>query len=171
MYTKNSVIRLKEIYKDHLASMYEIYDAGGADSLNFLPVFKILEIIDTDRQLRYKKLLDLLNVKYLISVEKYKDLDKLRLGVLSFFEKRMYIYKNLSYLPRVFTVTKAKYLEEDEQILDYILFSDIDFKKEVIIKSNKYSNDDENVIHTNNNSQVEIIEYSSNRVRIKAMMT
>jgi len=170
-YTNGSIKRYKELYFSHLSSLFRVYGAGGADSIQSLPIFKILPLIDVD-PLKYKFLIDLLNIKYLLSLDEYENIHKFNLKRIGRVEGRIHIYENLSYLPRLFVSRKARFIQDDQEILRQLLSPNNNLTEEVIIKGNAdYEKGQKNLSNVETSEdRIDMVKYSANRIKIKAFL-
>jgi len=115
-----------------------------------------------------KTLLNLLNVKYLISSFSLTDNDfKLVQG------GKVKLYENRGVLPRAYAVPTVKVLEDDEEVLKVIERGDFNFRESLLITRGEYTKV-ENAYHKENGllpnnfkGKVKILKYSPNQVEIE----
>ncbi|MGA1869803.1 MAG: YfhO family protein [bacterium] len=176
-YTPRSITMMKELFPINLSSLFNVYNLGGADSIQSLPIFKILKLID-DNPFQYKTLLDFLNVKYLLSLDRYDDIDNVDLKHIGVIKNSIHIYENLSYMPRAFIVKKARYFTDDTELFNSMLSGDINLRETVLIHSERkehYNNGGDDIINQNSKSvskkeKVDILEYSPQKIKISAVI-
>lgn len=168
----------KQIFPSNLSIMYGLQDIRVFDSIHigrydkFMNLLEGKPITDTfgnadDGQIGLKnyksKLLNLLNVKYILSTQ---TLDSSNLKLV--FDKDIKIYENLEVLPKAFFVTD--YIVEREEKEIFNILSDNEFnplkyvilEKEPLISVIKDTNDEQSQPH----SEVKIISYDMNEVKI-----
>lgn len=112
------------------------------------------------------KLIDLLNVKYIITTKKIGNTVPGKIELV-FQDKETRIYKNNTYLPRAFFVNRTRFLSDDST-LKFLSSQLFDPKYEVILSDNK-----NNIILTDTINQlkqnISISDYKSQEVRISAV--
>lgn len=133
---------------------YKIFDAEGYESLILNDYNQLLKIIKKEGR---RNLLDLLNIKYIIS--------KFDLKMKQVYEdEAIKIYLNPTCLNRAFFVSKAKVIKDREEILNVMRKPNFEPLKEVILE--------EEISPTTYplplRSKVKIIDYQPNRVFITA---
>lgn len=120
-------------------------------------------------QMNYcKEILNLFNVKYLISSFSLRDEDfKLIRG------GKVKIYENLGVLPRAYLVPKAIMLKNDEEVLKTIQEVNFNPKKSILITQGEYKKAQNDFIKNEKNlpiesfrGKVKILKYSANCVEI-----
>ena len=109
---------------------FGIYDAWGYDSTRLKRNAEVVQEIYKFDGPAETKLLDLLNVKYVVSHDKmeakgYKKVRKTEVGTL---------YENTNYLPRTFLARKKIVFNNDEGILKYMLSKEFNPAEEVIFE-------------------------------------
>lgn len=110
------------------------------------------------------KLLNLMNVKYLLST-KVLNSEHLRLVL----DGDVKVYENKEVLPRAFIVPSVKIMDNDGEILREIQKQDFDFEQYAILEETP----DENYPLSGQieGSMVEILDYNPNKILIEANMT
>ncbi|MCK4532932.1 YfhO family protein [bacterium] len=164
-------INLKDNLYSNINVPFHLFNFDGQDIrikyfdefLDALVFSSSVEIID--------KLLDLVNVKYLLnSFFPNVGYKKMKDGKVS-------IYQNVDFLPRAFFVNKAKFLPEKE-ILKYMKSHDFNPSEEVILESSsvqktkgqEHSFFNEEESREKNKGEIAITEYEPNKVEIKYVL-
>lgn len=107
------------------AMLFHLFDTDGFETLRFKKYQELINRLSRDPN---SKIIDMLNIKYLIS---FWLLESKKYELVN-YDGDVYIYKNVSYLPRVYFVQKIKFLSASK-IIDYIESKSCDLLKEVII--------------------------------------
>ena len=134
------------------------------------------------KKISHPKMLDLLNVKYVLSTEKLNDdynehytllfhtnITKLDIRKKLEFNQTVYVYKNNNYLPRVFVVDNFKVISDVNKILAELKRDGFDPRSYIILEKSPQTIFKETDI--NEKSQAKIDYYSPNRITIFANMT
>jgi len=108
-------------------------------------------------------LLDLANMKYVISSEEITD-EKFE---KRFSGKRYSVYFNKSAYDRVFMVPRAKYVQSEEELFDILKNPQIDFSKEVLISGKEFTIQNTNKTDEAFSSTATIKKYTPNEVIIE----
>jgi len=162
---------------------YGLQSVIGYDSLLIRRYSELMRVIETgttswmDQQCapkfysaewptRYNsKLLDMLNVKYLLvrpGIEIRED--KFR----NVFAGELSIYENKNFLPRAFLVPKARIILTPKAVLAALLSDDFDPGREVILETKPPER--ANVDNANGKSSVEFLSYSAQRVTLRTYL-
>ncbi len=132
------------------------------------------------RTIVYPQMLDLLNVKYVLTSEKLdgskpftllfsKDVVNLDIRKTLYYNQTVYVYQNDNHLPRVFVVNDFKVIPNRNEILNEIQKERFDPRNVVILEKNPevtISGNDWNGI-----SEAEIGYYSPNEITLSANMS
>ncbi len=129
----------------------------------------------------HPKMLDLLNVKYVLTTEKLddskpftllfsKDVTNLDARKNIEFNQTIYVYQNNNYLPRVFVVNDYKIIIDSKGVLDEIQSSNFSPISYVILEKTP-SITITNVANSTDISQAKIDYYSPNEIIISVNMT
>ena len=130
------------------------------------------------RKIVYPKMLDLLNVKYVLTTGELNDehnelytllfhrnITKLDIRKKLEFNQTVYIYKNNNYIPRVLVVEDFKIVSDKNNVLDELQKGEFDPRSYVILE--KYPETIFNKEVTNDNeSEAKIVYYSPNKITI-----
>lgn len=135
---------------------HKIFDAQGYESLRLNDYTQLLKIIEKEG---WPNLLDLLNIKYIISKFELK-MNQLK---LIYEDEAIKIYWNTTCLPRVFFISKTRVIKDRDRILAVMKSSSFDPTKEVILEE-EIPNGKSEI----RNPKSEIIDYQPNKVIIKA---
>ena len=144
---------------------FGIYDAYGYGSLYNRRQEEIVDIIVRSNSPRDTNLLNLLNVKYVISpkdfsVDGYKMLEK---------NKKVSIYENENFLPRAFLVEKTVVIKDEKEILKRLKSKDFNPASEVILEEvvEQYSSG-ERAERVSREESADILKYEPNYVEVEA---
>jgi len=134
------------------------------------------------RTIENPKMLDLLNVKYILTTEPFtneelnksytlvfsKKLTKLDVRKDLEFNQTVYVYRNDNYLPRVLVVENFKVAPDEDNALEELKKEDFDPKKYIILEKSPRVT----VENTNgySESEVEITDYSPNKITLSVIM-
>jgi hypothetical protein len=161
------VKQTQEFLNPNLGLLHFIHHADGYESLKLKDYMRLFfRLIHTDIN-KAKQLLNLLNVKYIIT--RYRLSSDLPWLKLVYDKPDVKIYKNLTYLPRAFLVGESihrKKFKSQKDVFEYLFSKEFNPKEEVILETKK------GYIKYINNSQVdlgrvEFINYSLNRIKLK----
>ena len=168
-----------DIGKDRLTAnwpiLYGLYDASGYDSIRLVNYTKLITLVETSSSPSATRILDMLNVKYLI-VSKEIDTEGYRLVNKS---EAAYLYENMRVLPRAFLVGSFKVLRKEEDVASRFKSKEFDPAQEVILEeepksyivpSISYIVKTKYDVRTTNDEKVEIVKYTPNEVVIKAVV-
>lgn len=162
--------KMKNAFMPNIPVIYGMYDANGYDSLWVRSYGEFMRLVDTSNSPSDTKLLNLLNVKYIISQDEIKDT-----GYSLVNKCNVYLYKNKNVMPRVFLAPSYNVLKKDTDIINKLKSKEFDPAKEVIIE-------EEPVIklpprlavgmagQRQSREKAEIAKYSPNEVIIKAVL-
>ncbi|MBN1824006.1 MAG: YfhO family protein [Endomicrobiales bacterium] len=149
----------KDMLHRNTGGAYMLFDIDGRESFTPARYDSLLRTIDTP----YTPVLDLLNVKYLLTMREISD-PSYRL----IKKGHVNVYKNNRHLPRVFFAPKALYLPESG-ILDYMSSNRFDPWNEVIFSAERKPGDfkpDASSVKKDNRWIVSIGNYSFNEIRV-----
>ena len=121
---------LKERAVSNLGVIYGIYDAYGYGSIYNKRHEKIIDNIVKSKMPDETNLLNLLNVKYVISPKEFKASGY---KIVRRSEK-VNIYENENFLPRTFLADKAVIIKDEKKILEKLKNKDFEPEKEVILE-------------------------------------
>ena len=143
---------------------YHIFSAGGYGSMRIRRYNNFMGLVLSQPSPMDAPLLNLLNIKYLISLW---DIDSVQFKLLRTDTAK--IYENQYSLPRVFIVPKAVLITEEKKISAKLGNKEFNPTKEVVIETSHPS------VDSNNSAQAEghaiITSYRNNEVDIKASLT
>jgi len=109
---------------------FSIYDAYGYGSLYNRRQEEVMNIIVRSKAPGETSLLNLLNVKYVISPKDFKAIGYRMLEK----NKKVNIYENEKFLPRAFLAGKAIVIKDEREILKKLKSKDFEPEKEVILE-------------------------------------
>ncbi len=180
------ILPVRDLSKDFLVMPpntnmpYRLHSVIGYDSLLIKRYSELMRLIETgttswmdqrcapkfyqvEWPTRYdSKLLDMLNVKYLLvrpGVEIRED--KFR----NVFAGELNIYENKNFFSRAFLVPKARIVATPKAVLEALLSDDFDPGREVILEARPPER--AQVDHANGKSSVEFLSYSAQRVTLR----
>ena len=139
---------------------FGIYDAYGYGSLYNRRQEEVVDIIVRSDAPDATKLLDLLNVKYVISPKIFKA-SGYRISKKT---EKVNIYENENFLPRAFLADKAVIIKDEKKILEKMKSKDFEPEKEVILEEEVL----ERTGRVSREESVSILKYEPNYVEIKA---
>lgn len=160
-----------DVFPSNTATILGFDDIHGYDALNVNHYIEVLGVIDSTvtsvsnaalrrrigpfgkRSALGSKLLDLLNVKYILSVA---DVGGGRPQAIRWINKDC--------LPRAFLVTGARFFETYDAILEYMKSDDFDPAREVLLKGSQYENISK--VGESSAGKADIAVYEPNRVKI-----
>lgn len=156
------------IYKVYDAQIYEnfLLDSYGKfmDSVEE-GSYSVLMWDSRIREIRDKeklksKLLDLINVKYILTTE-LLNLEKFEL----LFEGKIRVYRNKNVLPRAFVVHKLVSKEDDSAVLDFMKSEDFTPSKHIVIEGMPF----ESKINQSDSpyEDVKMVRYEGNRILVQ----
>ncbi|MCX5693459.1 MAG: YfhO family protein [Candidatus Omnitrophica bacterium] len=155
---------LKERVASDRGVSFGIYDAYGYGSLYNRRHEEVLDIIGSRKTPDETNLLNLLNVKYIISP---KDLKINGYRMVKKAEKAN-IYENENYLPRAFLADKAIVIKDEKKILEFMKSKDFNPAREVILEED-FSYAADRAKRISREESVNILKYSPNYVEIEAV--
>ncbi len=155
---------LKERMVSNRGVSFGIYDAYGYGSLYNKRYEEIVLAITNLNLPDETNLLNLLNVKYIISP---KDFEAEGYKLARKGEKAN-IYENENVLPRAFLVGEAVVIKDKGEILERLKSKDFEPAKEVILEEDFLFTNHES--RTTNNETVDILQYSPNEVIIEVQV-
>ncbi|MEW6608479.1 MAG: YfhO family protein [bacterium] len=135
----------------------KVFDANGYECIVLKDYNNLMRIISTGEHGQIHKLLNLLNIKYIISKDKLIG-EKLRL----IKDGKIKLYENPTCLERIFLVSQVVIIKNRDDILRRMLRKDFDPAKEIILE--------ENIEFKNQKFKIKnpkIIDYQPNKVIIK----
>jgi hypothetical protein len=176
----------RRVFPPNTLQVYGIADAQGYAPLLIEYYVEFMNLIEDDisgtrrvYSLRYptslsSKLLDLLNVKYVITIaepgEEMARLEQTDDNIDLVYEGEVKIYENKDVLPRAFVVTGYKVLQDKEAILTELTSEEFDPAGYVVLEE-----EPEVYLLTTHasvgESSAEILEYTPNRVMVEAEMS
>ena len=132
------------------------------------------------RTIEYPQMLDLLNVKYVLTSEKLdedrpftllfsKNMTNLDIRKTLYYNQTVHVYQNDNYLPRVFVVNDYKVISDRNEILKEIQKDDFDPRNVVILEKNPEITVSEN--DWNGISEAGIGYYTPNEIVLSADMS
>ncbi|MDI6736239.1 MAG: YfhO family protein [bacterium] len=156
----------KEALLTNLGLLHQVFDANGVECLLLRDYHVLMRMITTGNLSQVHQLLNLLNIKYIISRER---LDGNELKLIE--GETINIYENPTHLSRAFLVPNAVVIKDREDILRRMLRRDFDPQKEVIMEEeiqNQKSKIKNKSKIENRKSKIGIINYQPNKVIITA---
>ena len=131
--TGGSYRKMVQLAKDRFSPdwpvMYGLYDAHGYDSIWIANYLKFIHLVETSNSPSDTAILNLLNVKYVVT------LDDLKVSGYELLNKReVCLYENKNVLPRAFLVSSYNVLKKEEDIANRLQSKDFDPAKEVILE-------------------------------------
>ncbi len=116
--------------------LFHFSDIDGYESVRGADQEKLLGRIYALDTLQGISILDMLNVKYLVTPWRFKQkgFELVNWEKEKFREGAIFLYQNKNALPRAFLVPKAKFMEDREKILDYIFSQEFDPEGEVVLE-------------------------------------
>ncbi|MDP8229665.1 MAG: YfhO family protein [Candidatus Gorgyraea atricola] len=158
----DGVTALKKRMVSNRGVSFGIYDAYGYGSLYNKRHDQVIEAI-TEKDLPTEtNLLDLLNVKYVISP---KDFEASGYRLVKKGEKAN-IYENENVLPRAFLVDKAVVIKDEKEILEKLTSKDFKPEEEVILEEGPRTSRFAPV--RGRQGKVRILDYKANQVIVEA---
>lgn len=153
---EEALINVQKSLVPNYGLFHKIFDAQGYESLRLNDYTQLLKIIEKEGR---SNLLDLLNIKYVISKFELK-INQLK---LVYEDEAIKIYWNTTCFPRVFLVSNVRVIKDRNRILAVMKSPSFDPTKEVILEE-----EIPNGKFEIRNSKFEIIDYQPNKVIIKA---
>lgn len=157
----------KDSFTANTIMRYKIYDTGGYDSVVREDIQNVIVFINTRKTVDDTKLLNMLNVKYLITAspieaEGYKLIKKkeLRPGQVCMTE-------NKNVLPRFFLVDKYTIAKDRNEALAHICRADFDPAKEVITEKQPVFKEEGN---PSGKQTVDLIKYMPGEAVVEAIL-
>ncbi len=170
------------VIPSNTATLLELDDIHGYDALNVNHYIEVLGAVDStviatsnaalrrrigpigDREGLESKVLDLLNVKHVLSVLELPG------GI-----RRPVSWVNVNHLPRAFLVNRPRYFDTFGEILAYMKGGRFDPASEVLLKRNDLGDGEEpgDTLSAVDTGTVEIVEHTPNKVefRVNALST
>ncbi len=150
---------------------YHIFDAGGYDSMQLIIYNNFMKLIESKSSAMDARLINLLNVKYLISLW---DINSSQFKLVRTDYAK--IYENCYSLPRVLIIPKAVVITSEREIITKLDSKEFDPSKEVIIESQASSFKPQASGHKiqsldKKQAKAKITNYESNEVDIEAELT
>lgn len=161
------------VSKDKLTAnwpmLYGLYDASGYDSIKLADYGKLMLLLDTTSAPSDTKILDMLNVKYLLVLD---EMDSKGYKLVK--KGPAYLYENANVLPRAFLVSSYNVLKNELDIANRLKSKDFNPAKEVILKEEPQLPLQERKLLPARGSyireKVQITKYSPNEVLINAVV-
>lgn len=155
--------------KDRLSAnwpiMHGLHDAYGYDSIRLKRYINLMTTVETSGSPSATRILDMLNVKYLVIQDK---LDAKGYKLVN--SGSAYIYENTNVLPRAFLAGSFKVLKNETDIANALKSEEFDPSKEVILEEEPVVKTIDHRPQTTDREGVEIIKYSPNEVEIKTIL-
>jgi uncharacterized membrane protein YfhO len=156
---------LKERLVSNTGIIYGIQDAYGYGSLYNKRHEKVVDLIIRSTRPDETNLLNLLNVKYVISPKDF-DIDGYRLVNRSV---KVNIYENTNFLPRAFLADEAVFIKEENRLLERLKSKEFDPEKEVILEEAcRAAAEGPQAKASLHQERADILRYQSNEVIIRA---
>lgn len=149
-------LNVKDMLYPNIGMAYNLFDADGHETMRLKRYDDFQSRITGPSSL----LLDFLNVKYILS---HKNITSPEYSLAR--DGYVKIYRNNNYLPRVFLVSEAKYLPENE-ILDYVSSEKFNPQKEVIVEEKVDFQTVNELTNSSGMNVVTIDSYQSNRLSL-----
>ena len=155
---------LKERAVSNLGVIYGVYDAYGYGSIYNKRHEEVIDIIVKSKMPDETNLLNLLNVKYVISPKEFKA------GGYKIVRKseKANIYENENFLARAFLADKTIVIKDEKKILEKMKSKEFEPEKEVILEEVLGSPSTSSGPLEQHSSSVRILKYEPNYVEIKA---
>jgi len=179
IYTSSKMNKVNEVLKgtlyeeafasglDHLASNrlveFGIYDSRGYFSIHNLNYCKIINVLDTAPYPSSTNLLNMLNVKYILTPDEIKDPRCKLVNKTS----DSYLYENIDFLPRAYLVSDFNVIKDEREMAGYMQKKDFNPAGEVILEENPVLNIKSSGSGDNEKEYVNIIKYKPNNVIIE----
>jgi hypothetical protein len=158
-YKIQSVIGYDSLFPRRYAELMRLNETGKIESLGE----KFSQSVFVTK---YKsKLLDMLNVKYLL-VRPQRQIENAKFQKV--YDGALSIYENKGVLPRAFIVTKARVIKDKHALLTTLLSNEFDPRQEVLLETTPPTG--VNLSNVGEESSVEVLTYSANRVAVKARL-
>ena len=151
----------KDKLTSNLMMLYGIYDSLGYDSIYLRDTSAVQNQLVTIKSPDKSRLMDLLNVKYVVTPKEFIG-DRFELVHVS---KPFYLFRNKGVLPRAFLVPKAVAVPKREDILKKISADNFDPTSEIYLESAPGPGSAAASPSASKNP-VRIAEYSSGKVRM-----
>lgn len=153
---------LKERLVSNRGVSWQIYDAYGYGSVYNKRHEEVMDIIIRSTQPAETNLLNLLNVKYVISPKDFqaKGYSMVKKG------RKANIYENANFLPRAFLADKAVVIKDEKKILKKLKSKDFNPQEEVILEETPIALSLEP--RASSKESVDVVKYSPQEVIIKA---
>jgi len=165
---------LKERAVSNRGVSFGIYDAYGYGSLYNRRQEEIIDIIIKSNAPGETNLLNLLNVKYVISPKDFKA-DGYNIVRKS---EKVNIYENKNFLPRAFLTDKAVIIKDEKKILEKLKSKDFEPKKEVVLEEDfSYTSDDQKeplgfardkLRRRSSDEKAVVLKYAANEIILEA---
>jgi uncharacterized membrane protein YfhO len=153
---------LKERVVSNRGVSFGIYDAYGYGSLYNKRHEEVMDIIIRSKMPDETNLLNLLNVKYVISPKDFK-INGYRVARKA---DKANIYENENYLARAFLADKAVIIKDEKEILEKLKSKDFEPEKEVILEEDfSYTSDER---RTTNDKKAVVSKYAASEIIIEA---
>ncbi len=162
---EEAIYASKDMLSANWPVIYGLYDASGYDSIRLARYSKLMMLVETSGSPSYTKILDILNAKYLVILNKMDSRDYKLVN-----RGKAYLYENMNVLPRAFLVGSFKVLKDETEIANRFKSKEFDPSKEVILEEEPVLAHSSKLITHNLNERAEIIKYSPNEVIIKATL-
>jgi hypothetical protein len=168
-FDSNIYLYSKSMLLCNIGWVYHIFDAGGYASIKLDRYDSFVSLLHTQPTPSASPALNLLGVKYLISLWELND-PALRLYTIVNFVK---IYENKNTLPRVSIIPRAIFIDDEKKIAAIMKYSSFNPTGEIIIETAKagLKNPSPPVMTAEGKGVASITRYDSNRVDIEAHMS
>jgi uncharacterized membrane protein YfhO len=150
---------------------YQISDVGAYSPLVMNDYYKFMENLGSvddsiwrlepslDVLHKNLNLLNLLNVKYIIT---YEEINDKRLE-LAYTDEQVNVYRNNESLPRAFFLSNYKVISDGQEALDFLRSKDFN-PMDVVVLNEEPASFENRADSQHNNASVEIKDYSPNKV-------
>jgi hypothetical protein len=150
---------------------YQISDVGAYSPLVMNDYYNFMEKLGgvddsiwrleptTDALNKNLNLLNLLNVKYIITYEEIKD----KRVELAYTDEKVNVYRNKGSLPRAFFLSNYKVISDGQEALDFLRSKDFN-PKDIVVLNEEPASFENRPESQYNNASVEIKDYSANKV-------
>jgi len=153
----------KDRFISNLMMKFSLYDMWGYGSSAFIRNERIRDFIYESEKPTDTRLLNLLNVKYVVSHNSMRAYGYNKVNESPYAS----IYLNDEWLPRAILLRRQIVMRDEDAVFDYITSKKFDPKKEIIFEDNiEIDNVANSNIEIPEKDRVDILEYEPSRVNI-----
>ena len=170
---EEAILNSKDMLTANTPMLYRFFDVGGYDSIQLMDYRKITNLLETSPSPAATRILDMLNMKYLVSKKKVEDR-----GYRPVEGASGYLYENTNVLPRAFLVDSFKVLKNEKDFVARFMSKEFDPAREVLLDEEPdlrekvlFMRPSRNwVIKGESPEKAEITKYSINEVVIRSTL-